>query len=283
MPLDSFGAGMSVVVVGASGGIGRALTSILSASPAVARITACSRSGPVPEHPKVRHQRLDLEDEATIAGAAEAVQADGGVLDLVLVASGILHDDEELRPEKTWRALDGAALERVYRVNAVGPALVAKHFLPLLARDRRACSPRSARVGSISDNQLGGWHAYRASKAALNMLLRTFAIELARRNPRAVCVGLHPGTVDTGLSAPFQANVPEGKLFTPDFAAARLLEVVDRLKPDDSGHVFAWDGQLIPRRPRPLPRGARSARFGRSRHGNRDLVAPQEGKCHGGS
>lgn len=127
------------------------------------------------------------------------------------------------------------------------PALVAKHFLPLLARDRKSVfAALSARVGSISDNQLGGWHAYRASKAALNMLLRTFAIELARRNPRAVCVGLHPGTVDTGLSAPFQANVPEGKLFTPDFAAARLLEVVDRLKPDDSGHVFAWDGQLIP-------------------------------------
>jgi NAD(P)-dependent dehydrogenase (short-subunit alcohol dehydrogenase family) len=247
MPLDSFGAGMSVAVVGAFGGIGRALTSILSASPAVARITACNRSGPVPEHPKVRHQRLDLEDEATIAGAAEAVQADGGVLDLVLVASGILHDDEELCPEKTWRALDGAALERVYRVNAVGPALVAKHFLPLLARDRKSVfAALSARVGSISDNQLGGWHAYRASKAALNMLLRTFAIELARRNPRAVCVGLHPGTVDTGLSAPFQTNVPEGKLFTPDFAAARLLEVVDRLKPDDSGKVFAWDGQMIP-------------------------------------
>jgi NAD(P)-dependent dehydrogenase (short-subunit alcohol dehydrogenase family) len=110
----------------------------------------------------------------------------------------------------------------------------------------RACSPLSARVGSISDNHLGGWHAYRASKAALNMLLRTFAIELARRNLRAVCVGLHPGTVDTGLSAPFQTNVPEGKLFTPDFAAARLLEVVDRLKPDDSGKVFAWDGQTIP-------------------------------------
>jgi NAD(P)-dependent dehydrogenase (short-subunit alcohol dehydrogenase family) len=243
MPLYSFGAGMSVVVVGASGGIGRALTSILSASPAVARITACSRSGAVPEHPKVRHQRLDLEDEATIAGAAEAVQADGGVLDLVFVASGILHADEALRPEKTWRALDGAALERVYRINAVGPALVAKHFLPLLARVFAALS---ARVGSISDNHLGGWHAYRASKAALNMLLRTFAIELARRNLRAVCVGLHPGTVDTGLSAPFQTNVPEGKLFTPDFAAARLLEVVDRLKPDDSGKVFAWDGQTIP-------------------------------------
>ena len=138
-------------------GIGRALTSILTATPAVARIRACSRSGPVPEHSKVRHQVLDLEKEATIARAAEAVRADASALDLVFVASGILHDDEALRPEKTWRALDGSALERVYRINAVGPALVAKHFLPLLARDRKSVfAALSARVGSISDNHLGG-------------------------------------------------------------------------------------------------------------------------------
>ena len=184
---------------------------------------------------------------STIANAAEAAQADAAALDLVIVASGILHDREGLHPEKTWRALDGAALEQVYRINTVGPALVAKHFLPLLARHRKSVfAALSARVGSISDNQLGGWHAYRASKAALNMLLRTFAIELARRNPRAICVGLHPGTVDTRLSAPFQANVPEGKLFTADLAAERLLAVIDRLEPSDSGSVFAWDGQQIP-------------------------------------
>ena len=246
-PLCSFGADVNVVVVGASGGIGQALTTKLTQSSAVRRITACSRSAPRLEHPKIRHQLLDVEDEATIASAAKAVQAERSALDLVFVASGILHEDGALRPEKTWRALDGAALERVYRINAVGPALVAKHFLPLLARDRKSVfAALSARVGSISDNQLGGWHGYRASKAALNMLLRTFAIELARRNPRAICVGLHPGTVDTHLSAPFQSNVPEGKLFTPDFAASRLLKVVDRLTPDDSGKVFAWDGQLIP-------------------------------------
>ncbi len=165
----------------------------------------------------------------------------------MIVASGILHDGDALHPEKTWRALDGAALEQVYRINTVGPALVAKHFLPLLARHRKSVfAALSARVGSTSDNQLGGWHAYRASKGALNMLLRTFAIELARRNPRAACVGLHPGTVDTRLSAPFQANVPEGKLFDADLAAERLLEVIDRLKPADSGSVFAWDAQQIP-------------------------------------
>ncbi len=246
-PFRSFGGDMHVVVVGASGGIGQALTVKLAQSSAVRRITACSRSRPAPEDPKIRHFRLDLTDEATIASVAQSVAFEASSLDLVLVASGILHDGEALHPEKTWRALDGAALERIYRINAIGPALIAKHFLPLLARDRKSVfAALSARVGSIADNQLGGWHAYRASKAALNMLLRTFAIELARRNPGAICVGLHPGTVDTPLSAPFQANVPEDKLLTPDRAAARLLEVVDRLTPDDSGRVLAWDGQVIP-------------------------------------
>ena len=247
MRLSSFSSDMNVVVVGASGGIGQALTMKLAQSAAVRRITASSRRGPVPEHPKIVHQQLDLEDEATIVAAVKAVQAQGSALDLVFVATGILHDDNVLRPEKTWRALDDAALEQVYRINTIGPALVAKHFLPLLARDRKSVfAALSARVGSISDNQLGGWHAYRASKAALNMLLRNFAIELARRNPRAVCVGLHPGTVDTQLSAPFQATVPADRLFTPAFAAARLLQVIDRLSADDSGGVFAWNGDLIP-------------------------------------
>ena len=245
--LRSFGAGMSAVVVGASGGLGNALTALLVHSPAVARIVACSRSRPAIQDPKVDWHRLDLLDEATIAATANAVEAQGRALDLVLVATGILHDGPALRPERTWRALDAPALERAYRINAIGPALVAKHFLPLLARDRKSVlAALSARVGSITDNRQGGWHAYRASKAALNMLLRTFAIELARHNPAAICVGLHPGTVATRLSAPFQSGVPEGRLFTPAFAASRLLEVVDGLTPADSGGVFAWDGQPIP-------------------------------------
>jgi NAD(P)-dependent dehydrogenase (short-subunit alcohol dehydrogenase family) len=245
--LSSFAADMNVAVIGASGGIGRALTAELAASSSVARIMATSRSGVVLECIKVQPQRLDLEDEATIVCAAAAASAGGRPVDLVIVASGILHDGDRLRPEKTWRALDGAALEGVYRVNAVGPALVAKHFLPLLARNRKSVfAALSARVGSISNNHLGGWHAYRASKAALNMLLRTFAIELARRNPRAICVGLHPGTVGTALSAPFQAGVPEGTLFIPERAASHLLNVIDGLEPGDSGNVFAWDGQAIP-------------------------------------
>jgi len=138
-------------------------------------------------------------------------------------------------------------MERSYRINAIGPALVAKHFLPLLTRERKAMfAALSARVGSIEDNQLGGWHAYRASKAALNMLLKTLSIELARQNPTAICVGLHPGTVDTRLSGPFQRGVPEGKLFSPQKSARHLLNVLDTLSPEQSGQIFAWDGQRIP-------------------------------------
>jgi NAD(P)-dependent dehydrogenase (short-subunit alcohol dehydrogenase family) len=245
VPLHSFGDSITAVVVGASGGIGHALTTRLADSPGVAHIVACSRSRPAIDHPEVGFHPLDLLDEATIAAAAGA---QARPLDLVLVATGILHEGEALRPERTWRALDAAALEHAYRINAIGPALVAKHFLPLLAQGRKSVfAALSARVGSITDNRQGGWHAYRASKAALNMLLRTFAIELApRRNPAAICIGLHPGTVATRLSAPFQSGVPEGRLFTPAFAASRLLEVVDGLTQADSGGVFAWDGQPIP-------------------------------------
>jgi NAD(P)-dependent dehydrogenase (short-subunit alcohol dehydrogenase family) len=153
--LSSFAADMNVAVIGASGGIGRALTSGLAGSSSVARIMATSRFGVAPECAKVQPQRLDLEDEATIVRAAAAASAGGRPVDLVIVASGILHDGDRLRPEKTWRALDGAALEGVYRVNAVGPALVAKHFLPLLARNRKSVfAALSARVGSISNNHL---------------------------------------------------------------------------------------------------------------------------------
>jgi NAD(P)-dependent dehydrogenase (short-subunit alcohol dehydrogenase family) len=152
-----------------------------------------------------------------------------------------------LQPEKTYRALDAAALMEGYRVNTVGPALVAKHMLPRLAPAGRCVfAALSARVGSIGDNRAGGWHSYRASKAGLNMILRNLAIEVVRRTPDTLCVGLHPGTVDTGLSQPFQRNVGPGKLFSPAHSAARLLQVLDGLVPGDNGNVLAWDGATIP-------------------------------------
>ncbi len=245
--LGSFESQMNVVVVGASGGIGAALTDVLSAHPHVAGVTACSRREAFFTGTKVRHHHLDTENEDTIVALSDRLKAEGQALDLVIVATGTLHDGANLRPEKTWRSLDAASLERVYRINTIGPALIAKHLLPLLARDRKSVlATLSARVGSISDNQLGGWHAYRASKAALNMLIKNFAIELTRRSLKALCVGLHPGTVDSDLSKPFQGNVPEGKLFAPDFVAVRLLSVLDGLTTDDSGKLLAWDGTTIP-------------------------------------
>ncbi len=236
--------GARAVVVGASGGIGAAVVDALARDASIARIDALSRR-PLEPAGKVRTHTVDVTDEASIEAAA--ARLDDGPLDLVLVTTGILHDDAGLAPEKTWRHLDAAALERSYAINAVGPALVAKHLLPKLRRDHKAVfAALSARVGSIEDNRIGGWYAYRASKAALNQLLRTLAIELARRWPEAVCVGLHPGTTDTALSAPFQANVPEGKLFTPAFVAERLLAVVDDLDASASGGLYAWDGARIP-------------------------------------
>jgi NAD(P)-dependent dehydrogenase (short-subunit alcohol dehydrogenase family) len=234
----SFATPMRALVFGAGGGIGAACVSILTAHPRMARVYAAARSAEAPWH-------FELEDEASIAAVAAAAGAEGP-LDLVLVATGMLHSADQ-QPEKSWRSLDPAAMARAFAINATGPALIAKHTLGLLRRDAKsvfACL--SARVGSIEDNRLGGWHAYRASKAALNMLVRNFAIELRQRNPQAICVGLHPGTVDTRLSKPFQTAVAPGKLFTPSTSARALLGVVDRLTVADSGRLWAWDGQPIP-------------------------------------
>jgi NAD(P)-dependent dehydrogenase (short-subunit alcohol dehydrogenase family) len=244
---SSFAEPINAVVIGASGGIGGALLQRLLEHARVAGVLACSRTPLEAGQAKLAHQPIELEDEASIAAAAGRAGEMFGALDLVLIATGLLHDGEALQPEKTWRALDAERLARSFRVNAIGPAIVAKHFLPLLANGRKSVlAALSARVGSIAANDLGGWHGYRAAKAALNMLLRNCAIELGRRNPTALCIGLHPGTVATGLSAPFRTSVPEGKLFAPNFAAGRLLAVIDALGPEDSGRVFAWDGAAIP-------------------------------------
>ncbi len=227
------------VVVGAGGGIGHALALALAES-GFGAVHALSRAAtPVPG---CVAGRIDILDETSIAAAAARLDAPPGLL---IVATGVLHG-EGFAPEKSWRSIDPQAFARVLAINTIGPALVAKHFLPLIPRQGRTIfAALSARVGSISDNRAGGWHAYRASKAALNMLIANFAIELRARGSDALAVGLHPGTVDTTLSAPFQRGVAEGKLFPPARAAAHLLDVLDRLTPADSGGCFAWDGQRI--------------------------------------
>lgn len=247
------------VVVGASGGIGSALVRALLAGGAFTCVVALSRSGHAPGLPddpphatRLLHGTVDLLDEASIAEAAQGPMIQGRIrqgvpLRLVLVATGALQGEGIGPPERTLRALDAASMLQSYRVNAIGPAMVAKHMLPLLPRSGRSVfAALSARVGSIGDNRLGGWHSYRASKAALNMILRNLAIELARTHPEALCLGLHPGTVDTGLSRPFQRDVAKDRLFTADFSAARLLSVIEAAGPGQSGQVLAWDGVPVP-------------------------------------
>ncbi len=216
---------MRAVVIGTGGGIGAALAAALEEE----------------ENDVVRLARadLDLTDEPGIAAAAAKVAK----ADMVVVATGLLHDTDH-GPEKALRDLDPVWLARQYAVNAIGPALVAKHFLPIMPRTGRSVfAALSARVGSISDNRLGGWYGYRASKAALNQLIRTLAVEDKRRNDRGIVVALHPGTVDTRLSKPFQQSGRD--LFQPGRAAVQLLDVLDALKPGDSGKLFAWDGTEI--------------------------------------
>ena len=237
---------------GASGGLGAAFVAALCADARCAAVYAGSRAAAQSVaaaagdgSAKRREFHFAYEDESSIEAAAAGMAADGP-LHLILVATGLLHDAES-RPEKTWRSLSTDAFNRAFLVNAIGPALLAKHLLGILSvRDKSVFATLSARVGSIADNRLGGWHAYRASKAALNMLIRTCAIELAVRNKSAVCIALHPGTVDTRLSRPFQAGVPAGSLFSAAQSVEYLLRVVDQVGPKQTGRLIAWDGSEIP-------------------------------------
>lgn len=233
--------GYRAAVYGASGGIGRALVAHLASDPRCGQIHAGARSNAAPVHDKVTPFHFDLTDAASLAASVEVID----VADVVVVATGVLHGDH-LAPEKSLRSLDPDQLLHMFTINAIGPALIARHVLPALPRTRRSLfAVLSAKVGSISDNQLGGWHSYRASKAALNQLVRTFSVELARTHTQCVCVALHPGTVDTPLSRPFQAAVPAENLFTPETAARQLLAVLDSLRPESSGRLIGWDGKEI--------------------------------------
>lgn len=239
--------GIRVAVIGASGGIGHALAGALEARADVGTVFRLGRGFPTDSDGASRLIHLDLEDDESIARAATAVQQQVDELDLVLVASGILQHADSGSPEKSWRALSSDGMAALFRVNTIGPAMIGRYFLPMLSRAHRsAFAVLSARVGSIADNHLGGWHSYRASKAALNMVVKTLSVELARRNPGAICVSLHPGTVDTPLSAPFSRNIAADKLFTPERAARHLLQVIEGLGPEDSGGFLAWDGTPIP-------------------------------------
>lgn len=234
-------------IVGASGGIGTAFVEHLRQHVDVENIHCLSRSGMFSSNDvRISNHVLDYEKPETISEAAAQIKNEPP-LDLIIVATGLLHDEDGFGPEKSLRQLDADKLARAYQINAIGPALVAQSFLPLLNKETKSVfATLSARVGSISDNSIGGWYGYRAAKAGLNQLLRTASIEHARRWPESVVIGLHPGTVDTGLSKPFQRNVADGKLFTADYSASEMLDVISKVTPADAGKVFAYDGTEIP-------------------------------------
>lgn len=234
----------NIVVIGSSGAIGSAFVKCLATRYPDATINAFSRQLPLTAIQGVSYQQLDYGDELALADAAETCSTNGAI-DMIIVAVGILHEGE-LMPEKSLRDLKPENFHQIFEVNTVIPAMIAKHFIPKLNRERTSYfAALSARVGSISDNIMGGWYSYRASKAALNMIIKNLAIEVARRNPNAIIVGLHPGTVDSNLSKPFQANVPKDKLFSPDYASASMLDVLEKLTPQQTGKFFAWDGEEI--------------------------------------
>lgn len=190
--------------------------------------------------------QVDITQEAQLATAVKQIQESVEQLHLAIYCVGVLHD-QNLSPEKSLRQIDPEKLIYSFQVNSVGAVLLAKHLMPLFKKTERSIfASISAKVGSISDNRLGGWYGYRASKAALNMFLKTTAIEYSRRCPKTIVVALHPGTTDTRLSQPFQKNVPPGKLFPVEHTVNLLTQVISDLDLKDSGEFFSWDGTKLP-------------------------------------
>ena len=236
--------GYKAVVIGAHGGIGAGLVRQLKADVNCAAVYGFARRENPDQSDIALTGLMDTTQEASIEQAAASLD---GTIDMVINATGFLHDPETgQQPERSIRHLDMAAMNHVFAVNCFGPALVMKHFIPKLHRQKRALfGSLSARVGSISDNRLGGWYSYRAAKAAHNMMIKNAALEAGFRYQQAVILGLHPGTVDSALSKPFQSNVAADKLFSPAQSAAYLLSVLDAATPEQSGSCLAWDGQTI--------------------------------------
>ncbi len=234
---------MNVVITGGSGGIGSAFVRVLAARPDVDKIIATHNDHSFAvDHEKASWHRLDLTDEVAIKAWAAQLNE----IDWLINAAGLLHTPAH-GPEKSIRQVDPAFFLQNMSINALPALLLAKHLHGKFRHGRPGVfATVSARVGSIEDNRLGGWFSYRSSKAALNMSLKTLAIEWRRTLPNVAVVALHPGTTDTTLSKPFQRNVPDGQLFTPEYSVSCMLSVLEKLKPADSGQFLAFDGERLP-------------------------------------
>ena len=244
-----------VLIVGASQGIGLGFVRTLLPRDNIQKIYASYRSKATADDlftlkkeygDRLQCLQVDITDESQIETAVKQIQQSSEQLDLALYCVGVLHD-RDLSPEKSLRQIEPEKLIYSFQVNSIGAVLLAKHLMPLFKKsDRSIFAAISAKVGSIGDNRLGGWYGYRASKAALNMFLKTTAIEYSRRCPKTIVVALHPGTTDTRLSRPFQKNVPPGKLFPVEHTVGLLSKVIAGLEPKDSGEFFSWDGTRLP-------------------------------------
>jgi NAD(P)-dependent dehydrogenase (short-subunit alcohol dehydrogenase family) len=223
------------VIVGASGGIGAALSDLIELDGTHSRVVRLARDSEPP---------IDIVREESVAAAARFLAEQPGDIRLVVVATGFLHGSGHM-PERSLRQIDPVHMMKAFEINAIGPALLMQHLMPLLPREGRSVfAVLSAKVGSIGDNRLGGWYGYRASKAALNQLVRTASIELRRMKPDAICVALHPGTTSTGLSAPFAKAGLETRPAAE--AADQLLQVIRELTIEDTGSFHDYRGNALP-------------------------------------
>lgn len=251
------------LVNGASRGLGLALTEkLLTKHPESPVVATCRNPESAEKLSALKEQfpsqltvlRLDVTQEDTMEAVAKEVSDKFGRLDMLVTTAGVLHIPDEMEPEPKLVNVDPKNLMRAYKINAVGPILVAKHMMPLLktglgegtGREGAVVANITCKMASLRDNLLGGWYSYRASKASLNQFTKTLAVECQRRKDPVICVVIHPGVVDTELSKPYQRDLPPEKLFTPETSAEKLMDILDSLKPADTGKFFSFTKQEIP-------------------------------------
>jgi len=233
----------NIAIIGSSGAIGNAFVEHYIKDSSVENIFTFSRNATDHVSEKVSSFEIDVESQDSIEKAAGQVKEH--IIDRIIIASGILHT-ESFGPEKSIKDLNYETFARVYSINTIGPALIGRYFIPLMNKNEKSVIAfLSARVGSISDNSLGGWYSYRSSKTALNQIVKNFSIELKRINKNAIALALQPGTVESKFSEPFKKNVSKGKLFTPDYSVELLSQVIEGSSANESGSLLSYDGKII--------------------------------------
>ena len=233
----------NIAIIGSSGAIGNAFVEHYLKDNSIQNIFTFSRNAAVHSSNKVSSFEIDIESQDSIQKAAQQIQ--DHIIDRVIIASGILHN-ESFGPEKSIKDLNYETFAKVYSINTIGPALIGRYFIPLMNKNEKSVIAfLSARVGSISDNILGGWYSYRSSKTALNQIVKNFSIELKRTNKNAIALALQPGTVESKFSEPFKRNVSKDKLFTPDYSVELLSQVIEGSSVNESGSLLSYDGEII--------------------------------------